>query len=125
MKDDEISAKQVAHAEMARGKLLRMQAYLQRGRGLETTSDADLREVWISSFRDWSKDLRHRPPIHDDAEAELELRGQPVPYDAVEDEMKSLIAAADSVYMKMTDEEKQRANEDMYSNYREDKKNEN
>ncbi|MEE7449996.1 hypothetical protein MRF4_20510 [Methylobacterium radiotolerans] len=56
-----------------------------------------------------------RPQIYDDAEAELRLRGQPLPYDMVPDEMNTLRAEADAVLEQATPEHYKKMGERLVS----------
>lgn len=123
--DAKANARQIVEATAARAKLATMQSYLQRGRKFEGLSDVDLREQWATSLRDWSKvGMHHRPEAYDDAEAELYLRDQPLPYDMVRQEMEVLLADADRRFVQMTPEERRESNERIVTKYIEEKERE-
>lgn len=120
--DAKANAKQIVEAAIARGKLATMQSYLQRGRRLSGLTDVDLREQWAASFRKWSKlGMYHRPETYDDAESELYLREQPLPYDMVREEAEVLLADADRQLGQMTPEQMREANVRMVIEYIEEK----
>lgn len=119
------NAKQIVEATAARAKLATMQSYLQRGRKFKDLNDVDLREQWAAALRDWSKlGMPHRPEIYDDAESELYLRDQPLPYDMVRKEMEVLVADADRRFARMTPEQMREANERIVTGYIEEKERE-
>jgi hypothetical protein len=105
-------------AEAARQEHAVLQAYLQRGRAFKDLSDEDLRERWIETCREWArKGMYDRPVAHDDADAELKLRGLPAPYDRVQDEMNALRAEADARLKQATPEEHRRMGEQLVARY--------
>ncbi|MCJ2102241.1 hypothetical protein [Methylobacterium sp. E-046] len=113
-------------AEVARREFAATQAYLQRGRKFKDLSDEDLREQWSEACREWSKrGLYDRPGVYDDAEAELRLRGQPLPYDIVQDEMNTLVAEADARVKQATPEDYRKMGEQLVSQYVEEREREN
>lgn len=124
--DAKANAEQIVEAAIARGKLATMQSYLQRGRRLESLTDVDLQEQWATSFREWSRlGMHRRPETYDDAESELYLREQPLPYDMVREEAEVLLADADRHLEQMTPEQRHEANLRMVTEYIEEKEQEN
>ena len=122
MKETELTpaagAELLLKAEAARQELAATQEYLQRGRKFKDMSDADLREQWAGAFREWSrKGMYGRPKAYDDAEAELRLRSQPLPYDMVPDEMNALRAEADRVRERLSPEDYTKMGETLVSRY--------
>jgi hypothetical protein len=93
-------------AEAARQELAATQSYLQRGRVFKDLSDADLRERWAETCREWTKrGMYDRPEAYDDEEAELRLRGLPTPTDMVVHKMRALRAEVDAALKRMTPED--------------------
>ena len=89
--------------EGARQEMAATQSYLQRGRAFKDLSDEDLRERWAETCREWAKrGMSDRPLAYDDADAELRLRGLPLPYGMVEQEMRTLLAETDAALKRMT-----------------------
>ena len=67
------------------------ESYLVRGRRFERLSKEDLSERWIAGFKAWCKDRTlELQREFDDAAAELMLRGEEPPFDAVRDETAAL-----------------------------------
>jgi hypothetical protein len=67
------------------------ESYLVRGRRFERLSKEDLSERWIAGFKAWCKDRTlELQREFDDTAAELMLRGEEPPFDAVRDETAAL-----------------------------------
>ena len=67
------------------------ESYLVRGRRFERLSKEDLSERWIAGFKAWCRDRTlELQREFDDAAAELMLRGEEPPFDAVRDETAAL-----------------------------------
>lgn len=122
MKDIELTegsgADLLLKAEAARQELAAMQPYLQRGRVFKDLIDADLRERWAETCREWAKrGMYDRPEAYDDAEAELRLRDLPPPVALVQHEMMILRAEADAVRERMTPEDYEKMGAELVSRY--------
>ncbi|MHB2204920.1 hypothetical protein [Methylobacterium sp. CM6257] len=105
-------------AEAARQELAATQSYLQRGRVFKDLSDADLRECWVETCREWAKrGMYDRPEAYDDAEAELRLRGLPTPVALVQHEMETLCVEADAVRERMTAKDYEKMGAELVSRY--------
>ena len=74
------------------------EAYVRRGRHLRETASAELERRWIEGYRRWAATAGREEFDHtdlEDIEAELSLRGEEPPRDAVKDETAALIAVVE------------------------------
>ena len=81
-------------------QLLEMEAYAKRGRHLAAVDSNELRQRWITEFKNWAnnseKQIDNR--AREDIQAELALRGEQPPLDQVKDDWERLKAAQDSYF---------------------------
>lgn len=65
--------------------------YVARGRAHQGEGSEVLKDRWIEAFRLWAADHNQAKPM-DDLRAELELRGEEPPYEAVKAELDAVTA---------------------------------
>ncbi|GAB5426967.1 MAG: hypothetical protein Devi2KO_04260 [Devosia indica] len=89
----------MAQLAMANSQMSRAEDYVKRGRQHGSLSIADLQELFVVTFRDWSSDFKDqvRRRANDDVEAEFTLRGVQPPFDRVGPEMEKLQEAIKEV----------------------------
>jgi hypothetical protein len=84
-----MNGKELAAAMIASNQMDMDRAYLERGRQLQALGQDELEKMWAASFRayfalgDQSREIELN-----DADAELRLRGIPIPNHLVEEETK-------------------------------------
>jgi hypothetical protein len=78
-KGDDLAIEQLQHAQMKETR-----DYVERGRGLASQTDDEVKSVWVAMFERWfdEKTAENRRNM-DDASAELRLRDLEPPYDRV------------------------------------------
>ena len=83
-------------AFFANNRMRQVTDYANRGRQLSQIDTLSLQESWVRVFGRWCSDpLDHAMrKEHEDIEAELSIRGAPVPYERVERETEAFMAVS-------------------------------
>ena len=87
-----------------------IQDYVGRGRRLAGIDYARLRRQWIASMNLWSTKSANAEDhkLREDIQAELQLRGHPLPYDCVKDDLARLTVMSEAFIESLKPEDRAR-----------------